>query len=89
MATTLDDAAAIPPVECPVEPDESSCMTQAAVDPRRVFGTAPGLEVATGDYAVVSNTPLFTSPTARRFTRLETPGTTPLNDFRLLPVVGT
>ena len=90
MATTLDDAAAIPPVECPVEPDESSCMTQAAVDPRRVFGTAPGTEVATGDYAVVSNTLVFTSPTARRFTRLETPGTTPLNDFfRLLPVVGT
>ena len=89
MANLLDAAAAIPAVECPVEPDEASCMTQVAVDPQRVL-RQPANATATRYYSAVSNTLVFTSPRGRDFTKMATADHTPLNDFsRLLPVVGT
>lgn len=89
MANLLDAAAAIPAVQCPVEPDEASCMTQVAVDPRRVL-RQPADATATRYYSAVNNTLVFTSPRGRDFTKMATADHTPLNDFsRLLPVVGT
>lgn len=77
--------APVSPVETPVEPDASACMTQTAVDPMRVLGITP----ETQHYAALANTLVYSNEKGRKMTKSTVASASSHGDYeRLTPVIG-